>query len=190
MGFFGSHSARKHLNNEWMGLVFSSMTNTTRRAKEQSAKYCYSKACLLLQNATPRALGSLRLLLVDKEWFPNANQVWKQEARMSSIGKKIVCIIIKALLFFSLLVSSFLLQGSWHSQWQGSGPCWVQSLQSHFFLTEQCSCILHLPHNLHLLIKIRALWAYQPHYCVWELIHHPVEHSYCMQSWSSMILAL
>ncbi len=73
-------SARKHLNDEWMGLVFSSTTNTTRRATEQSAKYCYSKACLLLQNAIPRALGSL-LLLLDKEWFPKANQVWKQEAR-------------------------------------------------------------------------------------------------------------
>lgn len=82
MGFFASHAAWKHLNDEWMGLVFSSMTNTTRRAKEQSAKYCYSKACLLLQNTTPRALGSLLLLLLlDKEWFPKANQVWKQEAR-------------------------------------------------------------------------------------------------------------
>jgi hypothetical protein len=50
-----------------MGLVFSSMTNTTRRAKEQTAKYCYSKARLLLQNATPKALGSLLLLLLDKE---------------------------------------------------------------------------------------------------------------------------
>jgi hypothetical protein len=95
-----------------MGLVFSSMTNTTRRAKEQSAKYCYSKACLLLQNATPRALGSLLLSFLIKNDFQKQTKSENKKQEGDSIGKKIVCHIIKHYCFFSLLVSSFLLQGS------------------------------------------------------------------------------
>jgi hypothetical protein len=91
-----------------MGLVFSSMTNTTRRAKEQSAKYCYSKACYSKMRLQGLWALFFFFFLIRND-FQKQTKSENKKQKGDSIGKNIVCIIIKALLF---LLSSRLLFSS------------------------------------------------------------------------------
>ncbi len=61
----------------WFSLLWQTQHAEQRNKVQNTATpkpAFYSKMLL------PRALGSL-LFLLDKEWFPKANKVWKQEAR-------------------------------------------------------------------------------------------------------------